>query len=51
MRILKNPDILEFRDEDVTSGAPVGIVNGTEVSHDRASIQGTVEAAGRVRRI
>ena len=38
----------EFRDDDVTSGAPLGIVNGTEVSHDRAGIRCAAEAAGRV---
>ena len=41
----------EFRDDDVTSGAPLGIVNGTEVSHDRAGIRCTAQAAGRVGRV
>jgi hypothetical protein len=35
----------------VTSGAPLGIVDGMEVSHGRAGIRCVAEAAGGVGRV
>ena len=41
----------EFRDDGVTSAAPLGIVNGMEVGDGRAGIRCPAEAAGRVGRV